>query len=231
MEGVRDLAPQVPGVAAWGLMTGVAMVNSGLSVFEALAMTLLVYAGSSQLAVLPLIVAGAPVWVILATGFCVNLRFMVFSLHLRKYLMHLPRLERMLHGYLTTDISYVLFIRRFANPSNAATDQLKQAASLAGNTGIVWVSWMVASFFGIFLANIIPTSWGLGFAGTLCLVGILCSLASTRMRIFAAVVAAGTAIAAYHLPLKLNIVIAIGVAVVLSMSLERFQKTREGQVA
>ncbi len=231
MEGVRDLAPQVPGVAAWGLMTGVAMVNSGLSVFEALAMTLLVYAGSSQLAVLPLIVAGAPVWVILATGFCVNLRFMVFSLHLRKYLMHLPRLERMLHGYLTTDISYVLFIRRFANPSNDATDQLKQAASLAGNTGIVWVSWMVASFFGIFLANIIPTSWGLGFAGTLCLVGILCSLASTRMRIFAAVVAAGTAIAAYHLPLKLNIVIAIGVAVVLSMSLERFQKTREGQVA
>lgn len=231
MEGVRDLAPQVPGVAAWGLMTGVAMVNSGLSVFEALAMTLLVYAGSSQLAVLPLLVAGAPVWVILATGFCVNLRFMVFSLHLRKYLMHLPRLERMLHGYLTTDISYVLFIRRFANPSNDATDQLKQAASLAGNTGIVWVSWMVASFFGIFLANIIPTSWGLGFAGTLCLVGILCSLASTRMRIFAAVVAAGTAIAAYHLPLKLNIVIAIGVAVVLSMSLERFQKTREGQVA
>ena len=231
MEGVRDLAPQVPGVAAWGLMTGVAMVNSGLSVFEALAMTLLVYAGSSQLAVLPLLVAGAPVWVILATGFCVNLRFMVFSLHLRKYLMHLPRLERMLHGYLTTDISYVLFIRRFANPSNDATDQLKQAASLAGNTGIVWVSWMVASFFGIFLANIIPTSWGLGFAGTLCLVGILCSLASTRMRIFAAVVAAGTAIAAYHLPLKLNIVIALGVAVVLSMSLERFQKTREGQVA
>ena len=105
MEAVRDLAPQAPGVAAWGLMTGVAMVNSGLSVVEAIAMTLFVYAGSSQLAALPLIVAGAPAWVILATGFCVNLRFMVFSLHLRKYLMHLPRLERMVHGYLTADIS------------------------------------------------------------------------------------------------------------------------------
>ena len=42
MEGLRDLAPQAPGVAAWGLMTGVAMVNSGMSVFEAIAMTLLV---------------------------------------------------------------------------------------------------------------------------------------------------------------------------------------------
>jgi predicted branched-subunit amino acid permease len=207
------------------------MVNSGMSVFEAIVMTLFVYAGSSQLAALPLIVAGAPVWVILATGFCVNLRFMVFSLHLRPYLMHLPRFERMVHGYLTTDISYVLFTRRFAKPSEVPAEQMTQAASLAGNTFIVWVSWMVASFFGIFLAKIIPSAWGLGFAGTLCLVGILCSLASTRMRIFAASVAAVTAITAYHLPLKLNIVLAIGVAVVLSMTLERFQPKREGQAA
>jgi predicted branched-subunit amino acid permease len=137
----------------------------------------------------------------------------------------------MVHGYLTTDISYVLFTRRFTHPSEDPAQQLTQAASLAGNTCIVWVSWMVASFFGIFLAKIIPTSWGLGFAGTLCLVGILCSLASTRMRIVAASVAAATAIAAYHLPLKLNIVLAIGVAVVLSMSLERFQSPREGQTS
>ena len=45
------------------------------------------------------------------------------------------------------------------------------------------------------------------------------------------VVAAVTAIAAYALPLKLNIVLAIGVAVVLSMTLERFQSKREGQTA
>jgi len=125
----------------------------------------------------------------------------------------------------------VLFTRRFAKPSEDPAEQMTQAASLAGNTFIVWVSWMVASFFGIFLAKIIPTSWGLGFAGTLCLVGILCSLASTRMRIFAAGVAATTAIMAYHLPLKLNIVLAIGVAVVLSMSLERFQAKHHGAAA
>lgn len=231
MEGIKDAAPQAPGVAAWGLMTGVAMMNSGMSVLESIAMTLFVYAGSSQLAAIPLIAVGAPAWVILATGFCVNLRFMVFSLHLRPYFMHLPRFERMMHGYLTADISYVLFTRRFPKPADDAETQLHQTAFLAGNTCIVWLSWMVASFFGIFLAKIIPSAWGLGFAGTLCLVGILCSLASTRMRIFAASVAAVTAITAYHLPLKLNIVLAIGVAVVLSMTLERFQPKREGQAA
>ena len=50
-------------------MTGVAMVQSGMSTVEALAMTLLVFAGSSQLAAIPLIAASAPVWVILATSF------------------------------------------------------------------------------------------------------------------------------------------------------------------
>ena len=48
--GMREVSPQSPGIAAWGLMTGVAMVKSGMSVFEASAMTLLVFAGSSQLA-------------------------------------------------------------------------------------------------------------------------------------------------------------------------------------
>ena len=58
-----------PGLAAWGLMTGVAMVNSGMSVFESVTMTLLVFAGSSQLAAIPLLSAGAPMAVILATAF------------------------------------------------------------------------------------------------------------------------------------------------------------------
>jgi hypothetical protein len=107
--GLREMSPQAPGIAAWGLMTGVAMVKSGLSITESSLMALLVFAGSSQLSAMPLLIAGAPAWVILATGFCVNLRFVVFSLHLRPYLIHLPLWRRLTHGYLTADITYVLF--------------------------------------------------------------------------------------------------------------------------
>ena len=48
--GVKDIAGISLGVAAWGLVTGVAMVKSGLSVPLALLMNLVVYAGSAQLA-------------------------------------------------------------------------------------------------------------------------------------------------------------------------------------
>ena len=110
--------PIAPGIAAWGLMTGVAMMKSGLSLVESLSMALLVFAGSSQLASMPLIIAGAPMWVVLATGFCVNLRFVVFSIHLRPYMMHQPLWRRLLSGYLTADMSYVMFIRRFHHPAS-----------------------------------------------------------------------------------------------------------------
>ena len=80
---------------------------------------------------------------------------------------------------------------------------------------------MIASLVGIALANWIPPAWGLGFAGILCLLGIQCSLASSRMRIVASLVAGVVAVLAYHMPLKLNIVTAIAVAVALCMTLER----------
>ena len=54
-QGVRDMSSVAVGIGAWGLMTGVAMLKSGMSVFESIAMTLLVYAGSSQLAAIPLV--------------------------------------------------------------------------------------------------------------------------------------------------------------------------------
>lgn len=220
-QGALEMFSAAVGIGAWGLMTGVAMLKSGMSVVESVAMTLLVFAGSSQLAAIPLIIAGAPAWVVLATGFCVNLRFVVFSLHLRPYLMHLPRWRRMLHGYLTADMSYALFTRRYPKPGLSDAERLAQEAYLAGNTFMGWSAWVSLSLIGILLANMIPQSWGLGFAGVLSLVAIACSMATTRLRILAALVAGATAVAAYALPLKLNIVTGIGVAVLLCFWLER----------
>jgi predicted branched-subunit amino acid permease len=220
-EGMRATAGVAPGISAWGLMTGVAMVRSGMSVTEAVAMTLFVYAGSSQLASVPLIMAGAPPWVVWATGFCVNLRFVVFSLHLRQYLMHLPRWRRLVNGFLTADMSYALFTRRYERPGTDAAQQREQEAYLAGNYFVTWAGWVSASLLGVGLGNLVPASWGLGFAGVLCLVGILCSLANTRMRVLAMAVAGAVAVATYALPLKLNIVVAIAAAVGLCFWLEK----------
>jgi predicted branched-subunit amino acid permease len=221
--GWRDFQPLAPGIAAWGLMTGVAMVKSGLGVIESLLMALLVFAGSAQLAAVPLIIAGAPLWIVLATAFCVNLRFVVFSLHLRPYLAHLPMWQRLVHGYFTADMSYVLFTRRYPHPLPDNAGRNAQEAYLAGNDLFNWIAWVGSSVLGVGLANLVPQAWGLGFAGILCLVGILCSLATTRLRLASAGIAGVVAVAVYALPLKLNIVVAIAAAVLMCVTLERRQ--------
>ena len=220
-QGLRDQFAVAPGIAAWGLMTGVAMVKSGLSTVEALLMSVLVFAGSAQLAALPLISSGAPMWVILATAFCVNLRFVVFSAHMRPYVMHLPLSQRLVCGYLTGDLSYVLFVKRFPKHGGDAAQLRAQQAYLAGNCGLNWLAWVGASVIGVLLSSLVPTSWGLGFAGILALIGISCSLASSRLRVVAAGVAATAAVAAFALPLKLNILVAIAAAVAMCLMLEK----------
>jgi predicted branched-subunit amino acid permease len=229
-QGARDMLPVAPGIAAWGLMTGVAMMKSGLSLVESLAMALTVFAGSSQLASMPLIVAGAPIWVVLATGLCVNLRFVVFSIHLRPYVMHQPLWRRLVSGYLTADLSYVMFVKRFPHPvpKDNAIALRGQEAYLAGNCFVNWVSWVGASLLGIALANLIPPHWGLGFAGILALVGVASSLASSKLRMVSAAVAGAAAVAAFALPLKLNILVAICVAVVVCLSLEKLRPALPG---
>ncbi len=221
--GARELVLQAVGQIPWALMTGVALVNSGLSVFESVFMTLVVYAGSAQLAATPLIMAGAPAWVVLVTAFCVNLRFVVFSLHMRGYLMHLPRLRRIMSGYYTTDLSYVLFTKRYAHPAHTEDEQLAQEAYFAGMNFAYWSGWIGFSLLGIWLANAIPPTWGLGFAGILCLLAIQCSLASSRLRVLSAIVAGAVAVLAYALPLKLNIVLAIAMAVVACLLAEQLK--------
>jgi predicted branched-subunit amino acid permease len=227
-QGAEDAMTLAPGSAAWGLMTGVAMIQSGLSMTEALVMTWLVFAGSSQLAAMPLLALGAPIWVILATAFCVNLRFVVFSLHLRNYVMHLRRPLRLLLGYFIADQSYVLLSRRFpdaADPEILKGEALHEArqarvAYMCGTASVNWSSWQVASMLGVMLAQYLPSSWGLSFAGVLALLGVMCALINSPLRVLSALVAGSAAVAVWALPFQLNILVAIAAAVALASLLE-----------
>lgn len=218
--GLRDILSVAPGIGAWGLTTGVALANSGLSMAEASAMTLLVFAGSAQLAATPLIVSGAPLWVVWATALCVNLRFVVFSAHMRPFFMHMPRRVRMVYCYLLGDMSYVLFTKRYHQPGADDAQRFAQQAYWLASVVTNWLVWMGASFIGIALASVIPLSWGLSFAGILALIGIACSLATTKLRMLAAGLSGTAAVAAFALPLKLNIVVAIAAAVAMSLMIE-----------
>jgi predicted branched-subunit amino acid permease len=208
-EGARDCRPMVIGIAAWGLVAGVAMSKSGMGIPLAILMSVLVSAGSSQVAALPLIAGDAPMWVVWATVACVNLRFLVFSYQYRPYFGHLPRGKRVRLSYFMGDTLFALFLRRYPEPKR----EPGQVDYFWGAAVLTYIAWQLSVIAGIVAGHAIPTEWGIGFAGTMALLALACSLLRNRSTWVAGFVAAAAAVVAYGLPLRLNIVVAICAAV------------------
>lgn len=226
-EGIRDTLPMAIGITAWGLVAGVAVAKSGMGVPLAIFMSLVTYAGSAQIAALPLIVADAPMWVVWATTLCVCLRFMAFSFHYRPYFMHLPRRQRIALSFLMGDTNFAVFARRFTSPERG----VRYEEYFLGSALMTCFFWQASIITGILLGAGIPSSWGLGFAGTMALLALTCTLLRSPSTWVAALMAACAAVAAYALPLKLNVVVAIAVAVAVGALSERIVRVRRRDAA
>jgi predicted branched-subunit amino acid permease len=128
------------------------MVQSGLGVPLALAMTFIVYAGTAQLVALPLMATGAPPAVVWAAALCVNLRFVLYSAQWRPYLGGYTRWRRMALGYLATDVNFVLFQRAYPQAAPAPG----QMGYFLGTSLTLWGVWQLASVVGIVMADWVP---------------------------------------------------------------------------
>lgn len=215
-EGFKTGLPTLFGIAAWGLVVGIAMVKSGLSVPQSLGMTLLVFAGSAQLASLPLIAAQAPIWVIFATALVVNLRFVIFSALLGPHFAHLPWKQRFYLGYISGDLTVALFLQRY--PTLAPVEG--KLSYLKGLMYPNWFAWQIGSIIGIFLGSAVPAEWGLGFAGTLAILCIMVPLMINNAALCGVLVAGAISVLAYDLPYKLGLLLAVLVGMVTAMVIE-----------
>ncbi len=225
--GLRDMFAASPGIAAWALVTGVAMAKSGLDMSTVVAMSALVFAASAQLAAMPLMLLGAPLWVIWATAVCVNLRFVIFSTQMRSLMMPLPLRWRLLAGYLTADMTFAMMVRRYGRlydePRSLESDT-KPLSYFVGLSAVNWSTWNLFSLCGVFLADGIPVAWGLELAGGLALLGLLATLANDIPKILIAVVAAILGLMTYDWPYRLGIVFCVSVAIVMGGLWDHFER-------
>lgn len=219
-EGFRAGAATMPGIVAWGMVTGMAMMKSGLTIWQALGMTFVVFAGSAQLASLPLIAANVPVWVVFLTALVVNLRFVIFAAAVGPHFAHLPWYRRMWLGYFNADITMGLFPQRF--PAETIHRTEGKASYFMGIGYPNWLAWQTGSVAGILLASQIPQEWGIGFAGTLALLAITIPLTINAAALAGVVVASAVAIAAAGLPFRLGLLVAVIVGMAAAMIVDSF---------
>ena len=215
---LKASAATMPGIFAWGLVSGMAMVKSGLTLWQASGMSFFVFAGSAQLAALPLIAAGAPVWVVFVTAMVVNLRFVIFAAAVGPHFAHLKWYQRLWYGYFNADIAMGFFPQRFP------IETMHQPAGKLGYyTGICyanWCVWQTSAVIGILLASQIPESWGVGFAGTLALLAVLIPMTINRAALGGVIVAGIVAVAAAGFPYRLGLLIGVIAGMIVAMLID-----------
>lgn len=227
-DGWRQMMPIAPAVLAWGVVTGMAMVKAGLTVWQALAMTMLVYAGSAQLAALPLMIAGVPVTMIFLTTLVINLRFLIFSALMAPHLAHMPLRQRFLQSYLIADIPMGLFGERFA-PHTLG----RHAGKLGFSSGVCyccWLAWQIGSVGGIFLASQIPESWQISFTGTMALIALFIPMIINRAALAGVIVAVVLAVYWIDLPYRLGLLVATIGGMAAAVCVDLLLQTKKGTV-
>lgn len=225
-EGAIKSLPLVVGVVPWGVVTGVAMISAGLSSVQAIGMNVLVFAGSSQLAVLPLLIAKAPLWVMYVTALLVNLRYFIYSAVLAPFFAPLSRPWRALLSYITVDGVFAMFAGRF-RPGDG---HRHKHWFYLGGSALMWVCWQIAGLVGIFGGTLIPRNWSLDLAATLALIALLMPLLFDRAVVCGAIVAAAVSLAAVRMPMNLGILLAVVAGVIVGLIVTAVAPTRDVRV-
>jgi predicted branched-subunit amino acid permease len=205
------------GIVPFGVITGVAMVASGIPPLVAMLMSLLVFAGASMIASAQLLASGAPALLIVFTTLVINLRFMMYSASLRLHFARAPLAQRVAIAYLTADNVYGLLLGRFSeHPDDPGKLEYFFGAGL-----VVWAAWQAAVLGGILIGAGVPAAWRLEFAAPLAFIAMTIPLLRDRAMVVAALAAAVVVAFSHDIPLKLNIVPAAAAGIAAGLFIER----------
>jgi predicted branched-subunit amino acid permease len=227
-EAVLQCAGTMPGILAWGIVTGMAMVKTGLTATQALGMTFIVFGGSAQLAALPLIAMHSPPALIFLTALMVNLRFLIFSAAVAPHFFHLAWYRRVWYGYFNADVTMAFFPQRFPDSASAPAGKL---GYFCGVSYLNWIAWQVGSVAGILLAGWIPDQWGIGFAGTLALLAITIPLIINVPALVGVLVASVVGVLGASFPYRLGLLLAIVLGMTTAMMVEGTGRRRSEDAA
>ena len=218
-EGLRSIGTTVLGTACWGLVTGVALVKGGLAPVHALAMVMLVYSGTAQLAALPLLAVGASLPAIWLTALLANLRFVVYSAVIAAEFRGLPMWRRLAMGWMTTDTALAAYLGGASGGADRPEPPALREARFVGANALVYGGWSVGTLAGVLLAGLIPDSPRIGYAASLAIVALVGPMLSTRAAVAAAVAAGAVAVLGRGWPWHLDVFAAIGAGIAAALAM------------
>jgi len=170
---------------AYGVSFGALSVTSGLSVWQTVALSALMFTGASQFALVSVLAGGGSAVAAVAGGALLGLRNMFYGLRIRQILQP-SRLVAVPAAQLTIDESTAMALAHYDRPE-------PRPALAFWSTGVsVFVLWNLGSLIGALGASSIgdPQRWGLDAAVPAAFLALLWPQITSRRLLGVALVAA-----------------------------------------
>ena len=121
-------------------------IKAGLTPFQTVSMSVLIYAGAGQIMIATMLAQGATLFAIVLTSFVLNLRYFVMNACIFNKVEDVSLPVRILSSHLAVDESFAMFM-------------LMEESSIwtyIGLAGIAWVSWIFGAIIGVLILNLLP---------------------------------------------------------------------------
>ncbi len=148
-DGARLGIPIALGYITVSFSFGMLAVQSGLSVWEAMLISMTNLTSAGQFAGLNVITAGGSMAELAATQLVINLRYMLMSLALSQRIEKMPLIKRLIVAFGITDEVFTVAATRSERVS---------FPFMLGLIGVPYIGWSLGTFLGAYINNLLPES-------------------------------------------------------------------------
>ena len=229
ISGIRDTFPLIVGAIPFGIIFGTLAESGGLSLFGALAFSAIVFAGSAQFIALGMVSSGVSWYVIVLTTFVVNLRHLLYSTTMQRYVRHLSQSWRIPMAFGLTDETFAVAVRHFTKPHPITHKHWY----FIGSSLSMYLNWQLCTVIGLFFGKMFPEieEWGLDFTMSATFIGIVVPYLKNKEMICATLVSSILGVLFFDLPNKLGLILATLGGVACGYFLEQFSDSEPEKIS
>ena len=219
-NGCLQEIPLQLGVFPFGIAYGILGIEVGLTNIQTYLLSIIIFAGVSQIVFAQLFSTFTPSFMIVGTIGIVNLRHVLYGVSLSSYLKKLSLKWRVILSYLITDEAFAISYKRFSEEKKTKYMHFH----LLGSGITLWTSWQISTLIGIFIGPSIPNSLNLEYVIPLSFIAIVVVSINTKIKLIVFIMSALFSILLRDLPWNLWIITSALISIIIGVFISNFRK-------
>ncbi|WP_460275075.1 AzlC family ABC transporter permease [Celeribacter sp. ULVN23_4] len=225
LKGAKDGLPFHIVIWPFAAIFGAIATQAGLNVVEVMGFSILVIAGSAQLAALQLMSDNAPTLIVLTTALAVNLRMGMYSAAITPHLGKSSLLTRAFAAYMLYDQPYALSTIKFEKEPNLSLSE--KVGYFFGSAIPIAIAWYALTLTGALLGENIPTDIGVDFAVPVTFLAVVAPMLKTLAHLASALTSVVMVLILGFMPYGTGLLVAAAAALIVGAQVEIWLEKRK----